>query len=160
MTTSAQVRTQLIDALRLDLVGPRPTELGHAQYRDEILPIAPSKWYLTGFLVPYEAPVEQRSDDDGDDSLDQAGRPVEGDDDHAPEQTSARKAFFPSSMGLSVLVPEDAAQLQAEITWGDYAPDGREEEGTRADAGGDGGEAGGRLSRRWRRRPRAAEIVV
>ncbi|MCP3993781.1 MAG: helicase, partial [bacterium] len=134
MTTSAQVRTQLIDALRLDLVGPCPAEPGHARYRDEILPIAPSKWYLTGFLVPYEAPVEQRSDDDGDDSLDQAGRPVEGDDDNAPEQTSARKAFFPSSMGLSVLVPEDAAQLQVKITWGDYAPDGREEDGSGEEA--------------------------
>ncbi len=84
MTTSAQVRSQLVDALRLDLVGPRPDEPSHARYRDEILPIAPSKWYLTGFLVPYEAPVEQRTDDDADDSLDQQSRVVEGDDDMPP----------------------------------------------------------------------------
>ena len=68
MTTSAQVRSQLVDALRLDLVGPRPSAPGHARYREEVLPISPSKWYLTGFLVPYEAPVDQRSDDDGDDN--------------------------------------------------------------------------------------------
>ena len=30
-----------------------------------MLPIAPSNWYLTGFLVPYEAPVEQRTDERG-----------------------------------------------------------------------------------------------
>ncbi len=44
MTTSAQVRTQLLDALRLDLFGPRPDEPGHARYWEEVLPIAPSKW--------------------------------------------------------------------------------------------------------------------
>ncbi len=43
MTTSAEIRSQLIDALRLDLVGPRPAEPSHARYRAESLPIAPSK---------------------------------------------------------------------------------------------------------------------
>lgn len=63
MTTAAQVRSQLIDALRLDVVGPRPGEPAHARYAEEVLPTSPSNWYLTGFLVPYEAPVEQRGDD-------------------------------------------------------------------------------------------------
>tara|TARA_Y100000310_G_scaffold171060_1_gene171208 strand:- start:15964 stop:16197 length:234 start_codon:yes stop_codon:yes gene_type:complete len=44
-------------------VGPRPDEADHDAYTEEVLPVAPSKWYLTGFLVPYEAPPEQRSDD-------------------------------------------------------------------------------------------------
>ena len=33
MTTSAEVRSQLIDALRLDLVGARLAEPGHALYQ-------------------------------------------------------------------------------------------------------------------------------
>ena len=122
MNDAAAVRDRILDALRLDLVGPRPGEPGDAAYTAEVLPVAPSKWYLTGFLVPYEAPADQRSDDDSDDALDQVDRAVEGDDDNAPEATSARKAFFPSSMGLSVLVPRDTTKLQVRISWADYAP--------------------------------------
>ena len=36
-------------------------------------------------------------------------------------------------MGLSVLVPEDAAQLQVEITWGDYTPHAHEDEALEAE---------------------------
>ena len=172
MNDAAAVRSRLLDALRLDLVGPRPGEPGHDAYTEEVLPVAPSRWYLTGFLVPYEAPPEQRSDDDGDDTLDQVDRPVEGDDDNAPEATSARKAFFPSSMGLSVLVPRDAAELQVRIAWADYAPviDGEgegepgSEEAEKEPIAAEG-EAGGDPARRtrpqgWRRLIREAEVVV
>ena len=47
-----EVREELVDALRLDLIGPCPTRnLGTP---DEVLPQTPSRWYLTGFLVPLE----------------------------------------------------------------------------------------------------------
>ncbi|HBE17539.1 MAG TPA: hypothetical protein DDW51_07965, partial [Cyanobacteria bacterium UBA11367] len=88
MTTSAAVRTRLIDTLQLDLVGPTTDDIDHAE---EILPQAPSLWYLTGFLVPYEASFEQRSDDTGDDELDQLSRKGTGDDESTPEAASARK---------------------------------------------------------------------
>ena len=45
---SAEIRGKLVDALRLDLVGPSET-LGDAK---EALPQSPSRWYLTGFLGP------------------------------------------------------------------------------------------------------------
>lgn len=151
MTTSAEVRTQIVDAVRLDLIGPRPDDPDHVQYRGEMLPIAPSKWYLTGFLVPYEAPVEKRSDDDGDDVLDEAGPRAPGDDDSPPEAASARKAYFPSSMGLSVLVPKEAKSLRVRLTWGDYVPDEQVEAPEQAD--GDG-----HPRRVWRRVPREVEL--
>ena len=169
MNDAAAVRNGILDALRLDLVGPRPGEPRDDAYIAEVLPVAPSKWYLTGFLVPYEAPADQRSDDDSDDALDQVDRAVEGDDDNAPEATSARKAFFPSSMGLSVLVPRDTTKLQVRISWADYAPM-VEGEGDKA-GGAPGGEApesgdtegesdpGARFLD-WRRLPREAEVVV
>ena len=142
MNDSAAVRNRILDALRLDLVGPRPGEPRDDAYIAEVLPVAPSNWYLTGFLVPYEAPADQRSDDDSDDALDQVERAVEGDDDNAPEAASARKAFFPSSMGLSVLVPRDTTELQVRISWADYAPM-VEGEGDKADgAGGEAPESG------------------
>ena len=70
-TTSAQVRNKLVDALKLDLVGPEQG-LGDAA---EVLPQSPSRWYLTGFLAPLDAPAEQRSDADADDDLDSGGEP-------------------------------------------------------------------------------------
>ncbi len=180
MNDVAAVRSRILDALQLDLVGPRHGEPGHEAYAEEILPVAPSKWYLAGFLVPYEAPAEQRSDDDGDDSLDQVERPVDGDDDNAPESTSARKAFFPSSMGLSVLVPRDTDRLQVRISWADYAPvvDDGDEKGDGDSVGepvteelaveqieGEDSEAGGDPERRkrprgWRRLLREAEVEL
>jgi hypothetical protein len=45
-TVPAEVRTHLLDALQLDLVGPAPDDLAYAE---EIIPQPPSKWYLTGF---------------------------------------------------------------------------------------------------------------
>ena len=66
---SVEVRTKLIDALRLDLVGPSDG-LGDT---NEVLPQAPSRWYLTGFLVPLEAAPTQKTDDQNTDELDQAG---------------------------------------------------------------------------------------
>ena len=123
MTTSAEVRADLVEALRLDLVGPRTGHAPHARYATEELPTAPSKWYLAGFLVPFEAPLEDRTDDDAHaDELDDAGRPLAADDDQPPEQASARKAFFPSSLGMSVLVPAGTRKLRAHVGWGDYHP--------------------------------------
>ena len=54
MNTSAQVRTQLVKALQLDLIGPTPDDLERAQ---EILRQAPTKWYLTGFLAPFGSAI-------------------------------------------------------------------------------------------------------
>jgi hypothetical protein len=46
-----EVRTELVNALQLDLVGPGD-DLG---FSVEVLSQAPSRWYLTGFLVPLGA---------------------------------------------------------------------------------------------------------
>ena len=51
---STSVRKELVEALKLDLIGPGND---HA-FAHELLPDAPSRWHLYGFLVPAEAPVE------------------------------------------------------------------------------------------------------
>ena len=53
------VRSDLIDALQIDLIGPIGT-LGDHQ---EVLAQLPRRWYLTGFLVPTDADDDQRLDD-------------------------------------------------------------------------------------------------
>jgi hypothetical protein len=45
---SPAVRSELVEALKLDLVGP---DNDHA-FAHELLPDAPLRWYLSGFLVP------------------------------------------------------------------------------------------------------------
>src|SRR5438477_3737195 len=100
---STEVRRQLIHTLGLDLIGPdRDSEL-----LAEILPQAPSRWYLTGFLVPTDAAEDQNSDEAATEAVDEVSDAGGTDDAAIPEPAAARRAVFPSSMGLSLLVPKD-----------------------------------------------------
>ena len=117
--TSAEIRSTLVDALQIDLVGPKPDDTDHAE---EVLTEAPSKWYLTGFLAPFGAKPGDRSDDEGDTELDEVGESETGEDSQTPEKAPARKALFPSSMGLSFLIAQQTGELQATVNWGDYIP--------------------------------------
>jgi hypothetical protein len=117
---SIDVRTKLVEALRLDLVGPSND---HAFAR-ELLPESPSRWYLTGFLVPVAAPVQDKCDETSNEEI-AGGSDVGGTDDaNAPDRDAARKSFLPSSMGLSVLVPAGASRLTARVAWGEYIYEG------------------------------------
>ena len=162
MTTSKDVRDQLIEALRLDLIGPRTGHPPHARHAEEQLSVAPSKWYLTGFLAPHDAPPGQRADDDADDLLDGPPRKAESDDDSLPEASAADKELFPSSMGLSVLVSAETTHLRVKLAWGDYVPVRTSEapaapEGAKPAAEPPEERAG---RGRWRRVPRESDCVV
>ncbi len=120
MTTSAEIRTKLIETLQLDLVGPGP---GHALEAERLWESEPpSRWYLTGFLVPTAAPESQRHDPESEEVLDAVVGSDEGtgDDDVEPDKAPARKVFLPSSLGISVLVPKGVTMLSAKVLWGDY----------------------------------------
>ena len=115
---SVGVRQALAEALRLDLVGPTP---GHA-LAEERLPAweRPSKWYLTGFLVPAGAPPEQAADADEDEEVGETPE-AEGDsEDPAEDGKGAKKSRFPSSLGLSFLAPEEMLEVEVVVRWGDY----------------------------------------
>lgn len=117
------VRSELLDALRLDLLGPT----GLVGRPDEALFQPPSRWYLTGFLVPTEADESQRSDPTSVDELDQAAEPAGIDDNETPEPAAARRSYLPSSMGLSLLIPKGTNQLTATVRYGDYTRFEKEE---------------------------------
>ena len=119
--TSAEVREELVNALQLDLVGPTPEGLGDPAER---LDQAPSRWYLTGFLVPAGAGETQVTDADADDDVLETAEPPGATDDDTPrERTAVRERRLPSSMGLSVLLPGEARSLRVRVTWGDYRTD-------------------------------------
>jgi hypothetical protein len=65
--TPAAIRNRLIDALRIDLVGPA--------LPDEQLDQNPTRWYLTSFLAPLNAGPDQRGDLSQNEALDLAGAP-------------------------------------------------------------------------------------
>lgn len=111
-----QVRQSLLDALQIDLIGPSGAIGDHR----EVLPQAPSRWYLTGFLVPTDADEEQRFDPNSDDEVDQAPAVAGIDENENPEKSAARRSYLPSSLGLSVLIPKETRELQAIVRFGEY----------------------------------------
>lgn len=111
--TASQVRADLVRALEVDLIGPSAD--------DEKLDRAPSRFYLTGFLVPREGRgndlfVEPEDDTESEDAEAE-------DDDAAAEDArpagegSRRRSILPASMGISVLLPPgDASRFAAPST--------------------------------------------
>ena len=161
VTDSASVRDHLVTALRLDLVGPRPD---NKTLQHERLPQAPSRWYLTGFLVPSDAPQEQRAQDSGEE-IDEPVEPSRGGDDAGqPDRGSGKRAFLPSSVGMSVLLDASTTRLDVEVKWGDYAPEEDQASDAAADTDFSDSDAGGSPLRRrfspWVRRPRSASVSL
>jgi helicase-like protein len=171
--TSASVRSELVEALRLDLVGPSNDH----PFANELLRESPTRWYLTGFLVPSDAPVEQRTDETASDEIDSAGEGDGSDDADSPDQAAARRTFLPSSMGLSVLVDPEVSELHAMVSWGDYVYEGAESGASANEAGAEEGEdkpteseddadsadpdnAGAKPLRGFRRVPRAESVTI
>jgi hypothetical protein len=114
---SIDVRTDIVDSLRLDLVGPWP---GH-RFARELLKEAPGRWYLTGYLVPEAAPEAQKFDPTSQEEVDAGGDAGGGgDDDSSTPEKVAQRSFLPSSLGLSLLVSAATQEIEASVSWGDY----------------------------------------
>ncbi|WP_417730834.1 DISARM system helicase DrmA [Rosistilla oblonga] len=118
-STSVDVRKSLVEVLDLDLIGPTND---HAFAR-ELLPETPLRWYLTGFLVPTDAPLEQKFDESSIEEIDSA-ETGGADDDTEADKPAAKRNYRASSMGLSVLVPASTTQIKATIEWGEYLYEG------------------------------------
>lgn len=120
MTTSADIRAAMVRTLHRDLIGPGREDEDLAR---EVLPARPSRWYLTGFLVPAKAEGDQRAPLVQEGEL-TSGEGAEGlDDSDEADSPSARPGFLPSSMGLSFLLPKAVSQVRVTIRWGDYRAD-------------------------------------
>lgn len=112
---SADARASLVETLRRDLIGPMPED---ADLACELLPLPPSSWYLTGYLVSVFAPSKVKARDaeeEMDDGADGAGA-----DDVAPPERTARRSILPSSCGLSLLLEPGTKTIEAEVSWGEY----------------------------------------
>ncbi|MBS1982663.1 MAG: hypothetical protein JST16_00710, partial [Bdellovibrionales bacterium] len=119
---AVEVREQLVNAVLIDLVGPVSGLAAGSHLENEVLPATttPSRWYLTGFLVPFESKLADKTEETSAEQIDLIPNRTGVDDEAAPEATSSRKTPFPSSIGLSVLVPQGTKSITATVTWGDY----------------------------------------
>lgn len=134
MTNSVDIRAQIVDVFRRDLIGPGSQDSDLATER---LNESPSRWYLTGFLAPAEDPLGLEGvDDEGDPSAqeemeidveepDADGAGGAAGDNEEPETPNARRRFLPSSIGLTVLLDPDVTEIEARVSWGDYQTEPR-----------------------------------
>ena len=67
-------------------------------------------------------------DETGEDDFTLTGGEADATDDAAPpEPAAARRTFFPSSIGLSLLVPGATSRLRVIVNWGDYRAEPRDQ---------------------------------
>ena len=134
------------EALKLDLVGPGPGDA----LAEELLPgrvpplqLVPDRLPHPGRHAGRVQTADADEDDDFGETPDDAGLAEESNE----EGKAAKKGYFPSSMGLSFLVPGAARRLSVTVRWGDYARDEIEDqEGKAQDV--------------WRRSPREQVVEI
>jgi hypothetical protein len=104
-TNSLDVRERLVEALKLDLVGPWA---GHA-LADERLPgwERPSSRYLTGFLIPSATAPEKKGDDDEDDELDEVPAAAGPAEESNEERKAATRHTRRHDNAISKLLPTE-----------------------------------------------------
>ncbi len=110
-----EVREHLIEALNADLVGPFLPATEDGEEAEEVLPLSPSRWYLTGFLAPARGRELEASDGSDDEEL-PAGPDEDDEDAGAADPEPKRKNILPASMGLSALLPPGSADEIVQVT--------------------------------------------
>ena len=98
------VRARLLDALKIDLVGPEAPE--------EVLSQSPATRYLVGMLAPRGTTLSA-SEDEGLPST------SDGDDEHETGPRTAQE-LAPSSVGLSFIVDLECDVISVRAGWGMY----------------------------------------
>jgi len=119
--TSVDVRSKLVEALKLDLIGPWA---GHPQ-SDERLNRRPSSWYLTGFLIPSgtllaKDAAQKSADADENEEVEEIPQSAGVAEESSEDRKAAKKGFYPSSIGLSFLVQKETTTITVKVRWGDY----------------------------------------
>lgn len=112
----AETRQQIIDAIKVDLVGPMK--------EDEVLDESPVFAYLTGMLFPRimdESTLEALTDVNNDEAFASEDEdytpPPDEDDNDSPSSTKFKKQ---SSIGMSFYLPTTSSGFKLLVKYGDY----------------------------------------
>ncbi len=106
-----ELRQEIVEALRKDLVGPR-------QGTDELLDENPELSYLSGTLHPIDKESEIEFDDQEDLVLDSGEADSLGEEDN--EDRYAVKYKQQSSIGISFYLKDETNSFNLNVRWGDY----------------------------------------
>jgi hypothetical protein len=110
-TIQSEIRQEIIEALRKDLIGPRAGI-------DEVLDENPELSYLTGTLHSTDKESEIEFDDQEDLSLDSGDADALGEEDN--EDRYSTKFKQQSSLGISFYLKEETNEVLIDLKWGDY----------------------------------------
>ena len=114
------IRRHLVEALHADLIGPFVAP-EHPSGGEEILPLPPSRWYLTGFLAPQGARTPDVDDEDSREGGLTSDNDTQAEDAGNTEPEAKRPVRFPASMGLSVFLPPgEGDSLTVDLSFADY----------------------------------------
>ncbi|WP_027406886.1 DISARM system helicase DrmA [Anaerovibrio sp. RM50] len=117
----AQVRKKMLDAVRMDLIGPTS--------ENEALTELPTSSYITGMLYPADSTITE--DENYNDieftegRLDADGNATESVvlEDEEPEETSKGGFKKPSAIGISFYIAAETSDLDVDVYWGTYSSD-------------------------------------
>jgi hypothetical protein len=113
------VRPRLVEALQADLIGPFVPD-SHPQGGQELLPLPPSRWVLTGFLSPQGGRAPDADDKESTDGELAAGAETQSEDAGREEPEPKRPFRFPASMGLSVFLPPGQGDgIEVDVAYAD-----------------------------------------
>lgn len=109
----AEVRQQIIEMLKTDLLGP--------SCEDEILNQNPRFEYVVGMLAPQTNADDSANEQevDGDASFEGDADYTSGEEDEN-EPVSANRFKIPSSIGISFYLENDTRNFCLDVAWGDY----------------------------------------
>lgn len=146
-------RGHLLRALEADLIGPFTLDPAAV----ETLPLAPTRWYLAGFLAPQHAqPEAAELEDEELDGGDDEDDPDAGPADRAPKGPRV----FAASIGLSVLLPPPSTrgpnEIHVTVCYADYVA----VEPPPAEAPAGGKPRPPSKARRWTRTPRSPQSLA
>lgn len=129
--TSAQVRDDILDAFRMDVVGPDTRPASHDDHMSNfevITSTRPSSFYLIGYLTPAEGSTAALPKNDAleiqdplpsmedDDEHGAAG----GEDSDGGNDARQRKRLDPTSLGLTAFVARDCPHIDVALRYADY----------------------------------------
>ncbi len=111
----SKVRDKLLDALRIDLMGPLEEE--------EKLDESPLSSYITGLLYPRKISVSPDVEYENNDFMSAMDEEYIDDEEDEIEEMVGAKFKLQSSMGIRFYVNSDIEKLKVKVKWGQYYKD-------------------------------------
>lgn len=115
----AEVRKQILEAVKTDLIGPTD--------REEVLNENPVSSYITGMLFPSDSAIEEDENYNDVEFTEKRYEDVDQNktesvmlEDEEPEPSVTKGFKKPSSLGVSFYINESISSLKASISWGLY----------------------------------------